>query len=272
MSVRSILPATAWALLTVFASAQETPSPAAAPAKPAREPGLYMTIVTTQGTIVGRLFEKESPKTVKNIADLAMGRKAWTDPKTGKRITRPLYNGLTFHRVIPGFMIQGGDPLGNGTGGTDVIPDEFHPSLQFDRPGRFGMANAGPGTGSSQFFITEVPTPHLDGRHTIFGQVVEGQDVVDKIARVPARPSDNRPLTPVRMLKVTVARLGSGAAPRPAKPKATSAAPAKTKPAAAKAKTTPGATKPAAPKPAARKPAATKPAATKPKPTTTPAK
>ena len=259
------MPATAWALLTVFASGQETPSPAAAAPKPPREPGLYMTIVTTQGTIVGKLFENESPKTVKNIADLAMGRKAWTDPKTGKRVTRPLYNGLTFHRVVPGFMIQGGDPLGNGTGGTDVIPDEFHPSLQFDRPGRFGMANAGLGTGSSQFFITEAPTPHLDGRHTIFGQVVEGQDVVAKIAAVPTR--GERPLTPVRMLKVTVARLGSGAAPRPAKPKATSAAPAKAKPDAVKPKTTPGATKPAAAKPAVRTPAATKP-----KPTTTPAK
>jgi cyclophilin family peptidyl-prolyl cis-trans isomerase len=270
MSVRSILPATAWALLTVFACAQETPSPAAAPAKPVREPGLYMTIVTTQGTIVGKLFETESPKTVKNIADLAMGRKAWTDPKSksGQRVTRPLYNGLTFHRVIPGFMIQGGDPLGTGTGGTDVIPDEFHPSLQFDRPGRFGMANAGPGTGSSQFFITEAPQPHLDGRHTIFGQVVEGQDVVDKIARVPARPSDNRPLTPVRMLKVTVARVG--ASPATAKPKPTSAAPAKAKPAAAKPKTTPS--KPGATKPSAAKPAAPKPAATKSQPTTTPAK
>ena len=266
------MPATAWALLTLLASAQDTPAPAAAPPKPVREPGLYMTIVTSQGTIVGKLFDTESPNTVKNIADLAMGRKEWTDPKTGKRVKKPLYNGLTFHRVIPGFMIQGGDPLGTGTGGTDVIPDEFHPSLQFDRPGRFGMANAGPGTGSSQFFITEVPTPHLNGRHTIFGQVVEGQDVVDKIARVPARPSDNRPLTPVRMLKVTVARLGGG--PATAKPRPTSAAPAKAKPAAAKPKTTPaepGATKPSAAKPAGSKPAAAKPAATKPKPTTPPA-
>jgi cyclophilin family peptidyl-prolyl cis-trans isomerase len=269
MSVRSILPATVWALLTVFASAQETPSPAAAPAKPVREPGMYMTIVTTQGTIVGKLFETESPKTVKNIADLAMGRKAWTDPKTGQRITRPLYNGLTFHRVIPGFMIQGGDPLGTGTGGTDVIADEFHPSLQFDRPGRFGMANAGPGTGSSQFFITEVPTPHLDGRHTIFGQVVEGQDIVEKIARVPARPSDNRPLTPVRMLKVTVARVG--AAPAGSAPVTSRSKPSVAKPKAGGVSgEVPAAAKPAAtkPKPARTKP---KPAATKPKPSTPPA-
>ena len=175
--------------------AAEGAKPAADPAKPEREPGLYATITTSMGTIVAKLFETESPKTVKNFADLAMGRKLWTDPKTGQRTKRPLYNGLIFHRVIPGFMIQGGDPLGTGTGGTDVIPDEFNPSLTFDRPGRFGMANAGPGTGSSQFFITEVPTPHLNGLHTIFAQVVEGQDVVDKIARVPrvrGRQADNR--------------------------------------------------------------------------------
>ena len=239
------------------APAATASKPAAQAAKPDREPGLYVTITTNMGTIVGKLFEEESPKTVKNFADLAMGRKLWTDPKSGKRVRRPLYNGLIFHRVIPGFMIQGGDPQGTGMGGTDVIPDEFHPSLQFDRPGRFGMANAGPGTGSSQFFITEVPTPHLNGKHTIFGQVVEGQDVVDKIARVAATPDMNRPLKPVTMLKVTVARVG------PAKPAATK--PARTKPAA---------TKPAGTKPAATKPAATapKPAATKTKPITPPAK
>jgi peptidyl-prolyl cis-trans isomerase A (cyclophilin A) len=215
--------------------------------KPAREPGMYVTIVTNHGTIVGRLFEKESPITVRNFADLAHGRKEWTDPKTGQRVRRPLYNGLIFHRVIPGFMIQGGDPMGNGMGGTDVIPDEFHPSLSFDQPGRFGMANAGLGTGSSQFFITEVPTPHLNGRHTIFGQVVEGQDVVNTIARVPARSSDNRPLTPVRMLRVTVAR-------EPAAAKAVA-----TKPAAAKAK--PATTKPKAAKPTTVKPTTAKPKA-----------
>jgi peptidyl-prolyl cis-trans isomerase A (cyclophilin A) len=230
-------------LLTALAAgvlaAQTDPArPAAEPPKPARDPGLYVTIVTNHGTIVGKLFEKESPITVRNFVDLAQGRKAWTDPKTGQRVRRPLYNGLTCHRVIPGFMIQCGDPLGNGTGGTDVIADEFHPSLSFDQPGRFGMANAGLGTGSSQFFITEVPTPHLNGKHTIFGQVVEGMDVVRKIAQVPTR--GERPTPPVRMTRVTIERVG--------------AAPAK--PAATKPKSTrPKATKPTSAKPKAAKPA-----------------
>jgi cyclophilin family peptidyl-prolyl cis-trans isomerase len=267
MSVRSVLSVAACSVFTSFVFAQagaqpaapksatEGAKPAADPAKPAREPGLYATITTSMGTIVAKLFEAEAPKTVKNFADLAMGRKMWTDPKTGQRTKRPLYNGLTFHRVIPGFMIQGGDPLGNGTGGTDVIPDEFHPSLTFDRPGRFGMANAGPGTGSSQFFITEVPTPHLNGLHTIFGQVVEGQDVVDKIARVP-RVAGDKPTTLVRIIRVNVKREG----PAAVKPKPTAAKPGVAKPKA----TTPKA------KPSAAKPAATKPAVTQPK--TQPAK
>jgi cyclophilin family peptidyl-prolyl cis-trans isomerase len=247
--------------MSVLAYAQTPAPPAAAKpateaAKPAREPGLYATITTSQGTIVAKLFEEESPKTVKNFADLAMGRKEWPDPKTKTRVKRPLFNGLIFHRVIPGFMIQTGDPEGTGMGGTDRIPAEFHPSLTFDRPGRLGMANAGgdPSTGSSQFFITEVPTPHLNGLHPIFGQVVEGQDVVTKIAHVPTN-AENRPNTPVKMLRVTVARVG----PPPA-----GAKPAAAKPSAAKPK--PGTSKP---KPTTAKP---KPAATKPKPVTEPAK
>jgi peptidyl-prolyl cis-trans isomerase A (cyclophilin A) len=181
-------------------------------AKPARENGLYATIQIAHGkepmgSIVLKLYELESPVTVRNFVDLALGRKAWTDPKTGARVRRPLYNGLTFHRVIPGFMIQGGDPLGNGTGGTDVIKDEFHPTLKFDIPGRLAMANAGPNTGSCQFFITEVPTPHLNGKHTIFGQVVEGQELVGKIARVP-RDARDKPNTPVVMTRVSIERVG----------------------------------------------------------------
>jgi peptidyl-prolyl cis-trans isomerase A (cyclophilin A) len=222
-----------YALTALTLVAQTEPAkPAAAPAKPEREPGLYATIVTNHGTIVGKLYEKESPITVRNFVGLARGTKLWTDPKTGQRVKRPLYNGLTFHRVIPGFMIQGGDPLGTGAGGTDEIPDEFHPSLKFDRPGVFGMANAGPKTGSCQFFITEVATPHLNGGHTIFGQVVEGMDVVTKIATVPTG-ANNKPRTPVRMTKVTIERVG----PEPAgaaKPKPTT--PTKTKPSAAKTK------------------------------------
>jgi peptidyl-prolyl cis-trans isomerase A (cyclophilin A) len=220
--------------LGVFAQAP----PAAAPPPPAREPGLYATIVTNHGAITAKLFEKESPITVRNFTGLALGRKAWTDPKTGQRVTRPLYNGLTFHRVIPGFMIQGGDPLGNGTGGTDVIPDEFHPSLKFDQPGRLAMANAGPKTGSCQFFITEVPTPFLDGKHTIFGQVIEGQDLVGKIARVP-RNAEDKPRTAVRILKVDIKRVGPP--PAPAAPAVKKAAPA------AKKAATPATKKTAAP-------------------------
>jgi len=196
--------------LWAAAAPQEPP---AQPAAPAREPGLYATIQVSHGgqpmgNIVVKLYELESPITVRNFVDLARGRKAWTDPKTGARVRRPLYNGLTFHRVIPGFMIQGGDPLGNGTGGTDVIKDEFHPTLKFDEPGRVAMANAGPNTGSCQFFITEVPTPHLNGKHTIFGQVVEGQELVGKIARVP-RDRNDKPLTPVVMTRVTIERVGA---------------------------------------------------------------
>ena len=238
MSVRFILSVAACGFFAASLSAQEPAKPAADPAKPAREPGLYATITTSMGTIVAKMYEAESPKTVKNIADLAMGRKEWTDPKTGQRTKRPLYNGLIFHRVIPGFMIQGGDPTGTGSGGTDVIPDEFHPSLTFDRPGRLAMANAGPNTGSCQFFITEAPTTHLDGKHTIFGQVVEGQDVVEKIARTP-RNANDKPLTPVRIVRMTVRR--EGPVPATAKPAAAKPTPgaAKPKPAAPKAKPAP---------------------------------
>jgi peptidyl-prolyl cis-trans isomerase A (cyclophilin A) len=161
------------------------------------------------------MYEKESPKTVKNFQDLAMGRKAWTDPKTNQKVTKPLYNGLTFHRVIPGFMIQGGDPTGTGMGGTEVIPDEFDPSLTFDKPGKLAMANAGPGTGSCQFFITEGPTPHLNGRHTIFGLVIEGLEVVNKIANVP-RGANDRPTTPQKIMKVSFQRVGPAPTATPA--------------------------------------------------------
>ena len=230
-------------LLCLFSAAvfaQTTPAPAPA----AREPGLYATIVTTQGNIVVKFFEKEAPITVKNFVALAQGRKPWTDPKTGQRVTRPLYNGLTFHRVIPGFMIQGGDPLGNGTGGTDVITDEFHPTLKFDQPGRLGMANTGdPRTGSCQFFITEVPTPGLNGKHTVFGQVVEGLDLVPKIARVP-RDANDKPRTAVRITKVDIKREGPPpAAAAPAKPPMKKATPAAKPSAPAAKKTAPAAAK-----------------------------
>lgn len=240
-------------------AAPKKPAPAPAAPKPAREPGLYATINVSQGAaplgkIVIKLYETESPVTVKNFTDLAMGRKSWKDPRTGAMVMKPLYNGLTFHRVIPGFMIQGGDPLGTGTGNVASIPDEFHPSLKFDVPGRVAMANAGPGTGSCQFFITEAPTPHLTGRHTIFGQVVEGQDLVEKIARVPRGGSD-KPNVPVRMTSVIVKREPSAA---PAVKKAVTPAKPAVKKAVPPAK--PAAAKPAAVKPAVAKPAAVKPA------------
>jgi peptidyl-prolyl cis-trans isomerase A (cyclophilin A) len=195
-------------LLASFAVHLAAQTPPAAPAKPARENGLYATIQTSMGDITLKMYENESPVTVKNFMDLALGRKAWTDPKTHQRTRRPLYPGTIFHRVIPNFMIQGGDPTGTGMGGSDVIKDEFHPSLKFDTPGRLAMANAGPGTGSCQFFITEVPTPHLNGLHTIFGQVVEGQDLVGKIARVPL--NGEKPATPVVIKKIVFERVGPG--------------------------------------------------------------
>lgn len=234
----STKPATAKSKTTSTAK-PATAKPKTAAAKPAREPGLYTTITTSMGPVTLRMYEKESPITVKNFVDLALGNKEWTDPTTQQRVKRPLYNGLIFHRVIPGFMIQGGDPEGTGRGGTDDIPDEFNPTLTFDRPGRLAMANAGPGTGSCQFFITEAPTPHLNGRHTIFGQVVEGQAVVEKIARVP-KNADDMPDTPVKMVRITFRRVGPGEQPvsSAAKP-ATSKAKAKPKPKTTKPATTP---------------------------------
>jgi len=213
-------------LFTLFATtallAQAPAAPPATkvttPAAPAREPGLYATITTSMGPIVCILYEKESPITVKNFVALSRGgTKAWTDPKTKTKTTRPLYSGTIFHRVIPGFMIQGGDPTGTGMGdgGLTPIPDEFSPSLKFDKPGRLAMANAGPRTGTCQFFITEAPTPHLDGLHTIFGQVIEGQDLVTKIANVP-KDGNDKPKTPVKIVSVKITREGPAPAPAPA--------------------------------------------------------
>ena len=145
---------------------------------------LTATLRTNRGAVKVRLFPDHAPKTVRNFVELAEGGKEWTDPQTRVRTKDKLYDGTIFHRVIPGFMIQGGDPLGTGTGGPGYrFEDEFQSGRRFDKPGLLAMANAGPGTNGSQFFITEVPTPHLNNRHTIFGEVVKGLDLVPQIAR-----------------------------------------------------------------------------------------
>jgi peptidyl-prolyl cis-trans isomerase A (cyclophilin A) len=145
---------------------------------------IHATFQTSAGEIVVRLLPEKAPKTVENFVGLAEGTREWTDPRTGQKVKRPLYDGTVFHRVIPQFMIQGGDPLGTGTGGPGYrFGDEIGPDNKFDRAGLLAMANAGPNTNGSQFFITEVPTPHLNRGHTIFGEVVRGGDLVAKIAR-----------------------------------------------------------------------------------------
>src|ERR1700684_4559296 len=147
-----------------------------------RQPGTYATFDTSEGTIVCRLFERDAPKTVANFVELAEGKRDWTHPVSRKKSKDRLYDGTIFHRVIPNFMIQGGDPTGTGMGGPGYkFGDEIHPSLKHTKPGIFSMANAGPGTNGSQFFITHVPCPWLDGKHTVFGEVTKGQDVVNAV-------------------------------------------------------------------------------------------
>jgi peptidyl-prolyl cis-trans isomerase A (cyclophilin A) len=172
-----------------------------------RTPGLYATLETSEGTIVCRLFEKEAPKTVKNFVDLAEGKREWTHPTTHKKTTEKLYDGTVFHRVIPDFMIQGGDPMGTGFGGPGYqFEDETKGSPhKFDKPGKLAMANAGPNTNGSQFFVTVAATTWLTGKHTIFGEVVEGDDVVGKIVAVPRNRQD-RPLKDVTLKAVKIER------------------------------------------------------------------
>ena len=162
---------------------------------------------TTLGKFTAELYEDKTPVTVGNFAGLAEGSKEWTHPKTKQKSTAPYYDGIIFHRVIAGFVIQGGDPLGLGFGGPGYqFEDEFHPSLRHDRAGILSMANAGPNTNGSQFFVTLGPTPHLDRRHSVFGAVIEGLDVVEKIGRTQTDGQD-RPITPVVMNKVTIERV-----------------------------------------------------------------
>jgi len=174
----------------------------------AREAGLYATFDTNQGQIVCRLFEKDAPKTVQNFTDLAEGKKDWSDRMSGKKGPGPLYNGTVFHRVIPNFMIQGGDPSGTGMGGPGYqFADETKGSPhRFDQAGKLAMANAGPNTNGSQFFITVAATDWLTGKHTIFGEVVEGQDVVNKITQLP-RNAQDRPNKDVVLTAVKIERV-----------------------------------------------------------------
>jgi peptidyl-prolyl cis-trans isomerase A (cyclophilin A) len=188
-------------------SQQSAPTPAARPAAQAEQPrettpaqdtkmanqasgipqgkcDLFAIFQTTAGSITCRLLEQEAPETVANFVGLATGSKEWTDPRSGSKSKQPLYDGTVFHRVIPNFMIQGGDPLGTGTGDPGYrFKDEFQSGRRFDKPGLLAMANSGPNTNGSQFFITEVATPHLNNKHTIFGECIQGFELVPKIAR-----------------------------------------------------------------------------------------
>ena len=168
---------------------------------------LKARFTTSEGPFTVQLFEAEAPNTVSNFVGLAEGTKEWTDPRSGQKVKRPFYNGLIFHRVISGFMIQGGDPLGTGTGGPGYkFGDEFHPKLRHTKAGLLSMANAGPGTNGSQFFITLAPTSWLDNKHTIFGEVVEGMDVIQKIGSTPTSKPADRPLKPITIESLDIVR------------------------------------------------------------------
>jgi peptidyl-prolyl cis-trans isomerase A (cyclophilin A) len=199
------------------APTDKPPTPTAKPATPAAPapsaaahgPGVYAHFVTNHGNFIIRLFDKDAPRTVENFVGLAEGKKQWKNPKTSAMIRRPYYNGLTFHRIISNFMIQGGDPLGTGTGGPGYeFADEFNPKLRHNKPGIVSMANAGPNTNGSQFFITVAPFPSGDGHYSIFGEVIDGMDVVMAISKVPTSgPPNNRPLKPVVMKSVRIERV-----------------------------------------------------------------
>ena len=167
---------------------------------------VYAEFVTSEGNFTIRLFDAEAPNTVANFVGLAEGTKEWTDPRTGKKVKQPYYNGIIFHRVIDGFMIQGGDPLGKGIGGPGYeFDDEFHPNLKHSKEGMLSMANRGPHTNGGQFFITLAPTPHLNNRHSVFGEVESGMDVVRKIGSTKTGAND-RPLQDVVIQTIKIER------------------------------------------------------------------
>jgi peptidyl-prolyl cis-trans isomerase A (cyclophilin A) len=190
-------------LLILFAtvvSAQQAPD--------SLKPGLYATFHTARGTIVAELYEKYAPASVTNFVELAQGTKAWRDPKTGAMVKRPMYNNITFHRVLRGVMIQSGDPTGTSRHDCGVtVPDEVRLGVQFDRSGRLAVANSGsPDSGGCQFFITDDLVRNWNQQYTIFGQVVSGMDVVDAIAHAPLH--GDKPVDPVRLISVTISRVG----------------------------------------------------------------
>ncbi len=169
-------------------------------------PGLYAQFVTSEGNFTVRLFDQEAPETVENFVGLAEGTKEWMDPRTNKKVTQPYYDGVIVHRVIEGFMIQSGDPLGQGIGGPGyTFKDEFHPKLRHNKAGILSMANRGPNTNGGQFFITLGPTPHLDDRHSVFGEVVDGMDVIRKIGSTPTAAQD-RPVKDIVIRTITIER------------------------------------------------------------------
>jgi peptidyl-prolyl cis-trans isomerase A (cyclophilin A) len=172
-------------------------------------PGVYAHITTNHGPMIARLYDKDAPKTVENFVMLAEGKKQWVNPRTNTKVRRPYYNNLTFHRIIPGFMIQGGDPEGTGVGGPGfTFEDEFSPKLRHNKPGILSMANRGPNTNGGQFFITLAPTPHLNDRHSVFGELVEGMSTLTAIAKVPTGAQD-MPVKPVVIKSVRIERVGS---------------------------------------------------------------
>ena len=168
--------------------------------------GVYAQFVTTEGNFTVRLYNDHAPKTVENFVGLAEGTKEWSDPRTNEKVKQPYYDGVIFHRVIDGFMIQGGDPLGQGMGGPGyTFADEFHPDLRHDKAGILSMANRGPNTNGGQFFITLGPTPHLDDRHSVFGEVVDGMDVVRKIGSTRTAERD-RPVNDIVIKSIKIER------------------------------------------------------------------
>ncbi|HYH94599.1 peptidylprolyl isomerase [Hyalangium sp.] len=203
--------ATCLVLSATVAGAESTPGSWMKKAQEGKP--LYATLKTSQGDVIVRLFSKDAPKTVANFVGLAAGEKEWTHPQTGEKSKKPLYDGTIFHRVIPDFMVQGGDPLGTGTGdGGYSFEDEFKSGRKFNKKGLLAMANAGPNTNGSQFFITTSTPAHLNNKHTIFGEVVRGYDVVEKISKLPTTP-DDRLRTPVSITKIELSETPPKAAP-----------------------------------------------------------